>query len=115
MDVKTKIEYQSDITETNKLISERYWLRESDKRNGFIYTCKEIAQDFGLRHQDIPSIVKANAHLVVLDCQCINCGTTKICQTRSQLAQLNVDKWRCDTCLEALVKKKKTAIFGTTS
>ena len=107
MSMKTKLECQPDITEANKLISEKYWLRESDKKNGFIYTCKEIGQDFGLRHQDIPSIVKVNAHLVVLDCQCIDCGTTKICKTRSQLAQLNVDKWRCDNCLEALVKKRR--------
>jgi len=105
--MKKKLEYQPDTTETNKLISEKYWLRESDKKNGFIYTCKEIGQDFGLRHQDIPSIVKVSAQLFVLDCQCIDCGITKICQTRSQLAQLNVDKWQCDSCLEALTKKRR--------
>ncbi|WP_201608324.1 hypothetical protein [Psychrobacter immobilis] len=64
--MKTKPEYQSDITEANKLICQKYWLRESDKRSGFIYTCKEIGQEFGLKHQDIPSIIKANAHLIVL-------------------------------------------------
>ncbi|MBP2280197.1 hypothetical protein H4W00_001010 [Psychrobacter sp. PL19] len=105
--MKTKLEYQSDITETNKLISEKYWLRESDKRNGFIYTCKEIGQDFGLRHQDIPSIVKVNALLVVIDCQCIECGITKICHTRSQLTQLKPDNWRCDECWEALQKRRE--------
>jgi hypothetical protein len=52
--VETKLEYQSDITETNKLICERYWLREGDKRSGFIYTCKEIGQEFDVKHQDIP-------------------------------------------------------------
>ena len=96
MGVKIKLEYQSDITETNKLICEKYWSREGYNRSGFIYTCREIAQEFGLRHQDIPSIVKANAHLVVLDCQCIDCGTTKICHTRSQLIQLKPDSWRCE-------------------
>lgn len=100
MGVKTKLEYQSDITETNKLICERYWLRESDKRSGFIYSCREIGQDFDFKHQDIPSIVKANAHLVVLDCQCIVCGTTKICHTRSQLTQLKPDSWQCEDCWE---------------
>ena len=65
--MKTKLEYQSDITETNKLICERYWLREGDKRSGFIYTCKEIGQEFDVKHQDIPSIVKINSHLVVLE------------------------------------------------
>lgn len=104
--MKTKLEYQSGITEINKLICERYWLREGDKRSGFIYTCKEIGQDFGFKHQDIPSIVKANAHLVVLNCQCIDCGTTKICYTRSQLIRLNPIGWRCDDCWEALQKRR---------
>lgn len=103
--MKTKLEYQSDITETNKLICERYWLREGDKRSGFIYTCKEIGQEFDVKHQDIPSIVKINAHLVVLDCQCIDCGKTKICYTRSQLTRLDTIRWRCDDCREALEKR----------
>ena len=103
--MKTKLEYQSDITETNKLICEKYWLREGDKRSGFIYTCKEIGQEFDVKHQDIPSIVKVNAHLAVLDCQCIDCGTTKICYTRSQLIQLDLIRWRCDDCREALEKR----------
>lgn len=104
--MKTKLEYQLDITETNKLICEKYWLRESDKRNGFIHTCKELGQEFGFRHQDIPSIVKVNAHLVVLDCQCIDCGIAKVCHTRSQLTQLKIDNWRCDVCLEALQERR---------
>lgn len=103
--METKLEYQSDITETNKLICERYWLREGDKRSGFIYTCKEIGQEFDVKHQDIPSIVKINAHLVVLDCQCIDCGTTKICYTRSQLTRLDLIRWRCDDCRAALEKR----------
>lgn len=105
--MKTKLEYQPDITDTNKLISERYWLRESDKRNGFIYTCEEIGKDFGLRHREISSVVKVNAHLLVLDCQCIDCGTIKICYTRTQLVQLKVDRWRCDICLAAIEKRKR--------
>ncbi len=104
--MKTKLEYQSEITEINKLICERYWLREGDKRSGFIYTCKEIGQEFDFKHQDIPSIVKANAHLVVLDCQCIDCATTKICYTRSQLIRLDPIRWRCDDCWEALQKRR---------
>ncbi len=103
--MKTKLEYQSDITETNKLICEKYWLREGDKRSGFIYTCKEIGQEFEFKHQDIPSIAKINAHLVVLDCQCIDCGTNKICYTRSQLIRLDTIRWRCDDCSEALQKR----------
>ena len=106
MSVETKLEYQSDITETKKLICEKYWLREADKRSGFIYTCREIGQEFDVKHQDIPSIVKINAHLVVLDCQCIDCGTTKICYTRSQLIRLDLIRWRCDDCWEALQKRR---------
>jgi len=105
--VETKLEYQSDITETNKLICERYWLREGDKRSSYIYTCKEIGQEFGLKHQDIPSIVKANAYLVVLDCQCIECGKTKVCYTRSQLTQLKPDSWRCDDCWKVLQERRE--------
>ncbi len=105
--MKTKLEYQSDITETNRLICEKYWLREGDKRSGFIYTCREIGQEFDVKHQDIPSIVKVNAHLAVLDCQCIDCGTTKICYTRSQLIQLDLIRWRCNDCREALQKRRE--------
>lgn len=104
--METKLEYQSDITEINKLICEKYWLREGDKRSGFIYTCREIGQEFDVKHQDIPSIVKINAHLVVLDCQCIDCGTTKICYTRSQLIRLDLIRWRCDDCWEVLQKRR---------
>ncbi len=100
--MKTKLEYQPDITETNKLICEKYWLRERDKRNGFIYTCKEIGQEFGFRHKEISSIAKENAQLVVLDCQCMGCGLTKTCHTRTQLIQLNLDNWRCDVCWDVL-------------
>lgn len=107
MSVKTKLEYQSNITETHKLICEKYWLREGDKRSGFIYTCREIGQEFDFKHQDIPSIVKANAHLVVLDCQCIDCGTTKICHTRSQLTQLKSKSWQCDDCWEAFQERRE--------
>ena len=105
--MKTKLEYQPEATEANKLISEKYWLRDYDKRSGFIYTCKEIGQEFDFKHQDIPSIVKANAHLVVLDCQCIDCGKTKICHTRSQLTQLKPDSWQCKECLEALQERRE--------
>lgn len=105
--MKTKLEYHSGITEINKLICEKYWLREGDKRSGFIYTCKEIGQEFDFKHQDIPSIVKANAYLVVLDCQCIDCGKTKICHTRSQLTQLKPDSWQCDDCWEAFQERRE--------
>lgn len=105
--MKTKLEYQPDIVDATKLICEKYWLRKDDKRNGFIHTCKEIAQEFGFRHQDIPGIVKANAYIVVLDCKCIDCGKTKICHTRSQLTQLKPDSWRCNECQEVLQERRE--------
>ena len=105
--MRTKLEYKSDITETNKLICERYWLRQGDKRSGFIYTCREIGEELNVRHQDIPRIVKANAHLLVLDFQCIECGIDKVCHTRSQLTQLKPYGWRCDDCYEALQEKQR--------
>tara|TARA_R110002051_G_scaffold300500_1_gene367926 strand:+ start:318 stop:1601 length:1284 start_codon:yes stop_codon:yes gene_type:complete len=105
--MKTKLEYQPDITETNKLICERYWLRESDKRSGFIYTCREIGQEFGSKHQDIPGIVKANAHLIVLDCQCVDCGKPKVCHTRSQLVHLKPDSWQCDECWNVFLERRE--------
>ena len=105
--MKTEVEYEKNITDINKLICEKYWLRESDKRSGFVYTCKEIGQEFGFKHQDIPSIVKANAHLVVLDCQCIDCGKIKICHTRSQLIQLSIDSWRCDECWDVFQERRE--------
>ena len=105
--MKTKLEYQPGITELNKLVCEKYWLRKDDKRSVFIYTCREIGQDFNFKHQDIPSIVKANAHLVVLDCHCIDCSKTKVCHTRSQLIKLKPDSWQCDECREALQERRE--------
>ncbi len=105
--MKTKLEYQPGITELNKLVCEKYWLRKDDKRSVFIYTCREIGQEFNFKHQDIPSIVKANAHLVVLDCHCIDCSKTKVCHTRSQLTKLKPDSWQCDECREALQERRE--------
>ncbi len=105
--MKTKLEYQPDITELDRFVCEKYWLRESDKRTGFTHTCKEIGQEFGFRHQDIPSIVKANAHLVVLDCQCVDCGKSKICHTRSQLIHLKPDSWQCDECWKVFLERRE--------
>ena len=109
--MKTKIEYESGISETNKLICEKYWLRKSEKRNEFRYTCKQIGEDFDLRAQDISGIAKINAYLVILDCQCIDCDTTQICHTRTQLTQLTVNNWRCDMCWDALKKRRNQALL----
>ena len=105
--MKTKLEYQQDIAELNKLICEKYWLRKGNEQNEFVHTCKELEQIFGLKHKDIFKIVKESAYLVIFDCQCINCNITKICHTRSEFNQLKIDAWRCDTCWKLLQKRKK--------
>lgn len=105
--MKTKLECKPGITNTSKLICEKYWLRESDKRNGFLHTCKELSQKFGLRPQDIPKIVKNNAQLIVLDCLCDDCGTHKICHTRSELIQLQLSNWRCNQCKKLYQQRKE--------
>ena len=109
--MKTKVEYQPGITETNKIICEKYWLRESDKRNGYIYTCEQIGQEFGLKHSEISLIAKNNAQLVVLDCQCLECGEPKICYVRGHLTQLKLDSWRCDRCWEILQERQMQELY----
>lgn len=104
--MKTKLEYQPKITETNKAICDKYWLREDDEQSGFVYTCKELEQILRLRHKEIFKIVKQNAYLVVLNCHCINCNVTKICHARSELVQLKTEIWRCDICWKALPKRE---------
>lgn len=108
--MKTKVEYQLGITEINKLICEKYWLRESDKRNGYVYTCKQIGKEFGLKHSEVSVIAKSNAKLIVLDCQCLECGEPKICYVRGHLTQLKLDNWRCDKCWE-IIKKRRMQKF----
>tara|TARA_R110002051_G_scaffold188553_1_gene257968 strand:+ start:10647 stop:11828 length:1182 start_codon:yes stop_codon:yes gene_type:complete len=105
--MKTKLEYQQDVAELNKLICEKYWLRKGNEQNKFVHTCKELEQVFGLKHKDIFKIVKESAYLVIFDCQCIDCDITKICHTRSEFNQLKIDAWRCDTCWKLLQKRKK--------
>ena len=109
--MKTKVEYQPGITETNKIICEKYWLRESDKRNGYIYTCEQIGQEFGLKHSEISLIAKNNAQLVVLDCQCLECGEPKICYVRGHLTQLKLDNWRCDKCWRIIKKRRMQKVL----
>ena len=105
--MKTKIEYQLDITETNKKICEKYWLREKANKNSYVFTCKEIGEEYGFKHHEIPKIAKENAHILVSDCQCIDCGVAKNCKTRSELIRLDLDKWRCNKCLNELKERQE--------
>ena len=105
--MKTKLEYQLDITKINKEICEKYWLREKANKNSYVFTCKEIGEEYGFKHYEIPKIAKENAHILVLDCQCIDCGVTKNCKTRSELIHLDLDKWRCNKCLNELKEQQE--------
>lgn len=95
--MQTKLDYKSDITDEIKLICDKYWARANDKKNDFVYTCREISEEFSLRLSEVSKISKDHSTLIVLDCQCKNCGITKFCHTRSELVQLQ-DDWMCDEC-----------------
>ena len=96
--MKTRLEYQPDVTDANKLICKKYWSRQDDKRNTYIQTLREIGGELGLKHQIIPSIAKTNSYLVVLDCKCTSCNRNKVCYIRSELNQLKIDQWQCEEC-----------------
>lgn len=96
--METKIEYKSDATQEFKLICEKYWSLATDRKNSFIYTCREIGKEFGFSSNEISTIAKKHATLIILDCQCSSCGTHKTCCTRSELIQLSINSWTCDDC-----------------
>lgn len=99
--MKTVIEYQPNITDKNKNISEKYWLREKDNKTSYVFTCQNLGEKYELRQSEITNIVRENACIKVLDCQCLDCGVTSECKTRFDLTNLDIGNWRCDKCLEA--------------
>lgn len=104
--MRTEIEYKSDVIEEVRLICEKYWSRANNGRNVFIYTCKEIGEEFDYTAGDISKIAKDNASLVMLDCQCKNCSIKKICRTRSELVQANLNNWICSECLSVVRQRR---------
>lgn len=72
--MKTRLEYEPNTTEEIKSICEKYWLRADNRKNEFTYTCKEIAIEFNLKSGDITKFSKDNSRLLILDCNCKNCG-----------------------------------------
>lgn len=105
--MKTRIEYQPNVTDSNKLICEKYWSRREDKRNTYMQTLRQIGEELGLKHQIIPSIAKTNSYLIVLDCKCTSCNRNKVCYIRSELNQLKIDRWQCEECLEIYLAERK--------
>ena len=99
--MKTKLEYQPDITDLNKLICEKYWRREKDNRASYVFTCQSLGKEYGFKQSEITNIVRDNAYLKVLDCQCLDCDITSECKTRFDLINLDIENWRCDACLKA--------------
>lgn len=97
--MKIKVEYRPDISKDMRLICEEYWLRTDNKRTVFTYTCKEIGKKYNCSAIDISNIANDNAYITILDCECKNCGMSKICRTRSELIQTKLKEWTCDNCL----------------
>lgn len=102
--MQTRLDYKSDITDEIKLICDKYWARVNDSKNDFTYKCREISEEFGLRLSEVSKISKEHSTLIVLDCQCKDCGITKFCHTRSELAQLP-DDWTCVEC--EVIRRKR--------
>lgn len=109
--MKTVIEYQPNITDKNKNISEKYWLRENDNKTSYVFTCRSLSKKYELKQSEITNIVRENACIKVLDCQCLDCGVTSECKTRFELTNLNVSNWRCDMCLEVFNKQQERERF----
>lgn len=105
--MNTQIEYQQNITDENKGICEKYWLREKDNRASYVFTCRSLSEEYGLKQGEIINIVRDNAFLKILDCECLGCGITKECRTRFELTNLDINYWRCDTCLKAYEEQKE--------
>ena len=106
--MRTEIHYHPDITETNKRICNRYWLRESSKKPKFVHKTKAIAQEFGLTPYDVPIIIKENSRLVMVDCKCVSCGEPDVCHTRTDFIGFKAySNWQCEDCREAEWQKQQ--------
>lgn len=109
MAMKTKVAYKLDITEDAKTICDKYWLRiKNNSKNPFIYSCKEIGDEFGLTYREITRIAEDNAYLTILDCRCVNCSTVKICCNRTEFIGSYLDSWECESCyLKAFYRRQQ--------
>ena len=97
--MKTKVAYKLDITEDAKTICDKYWLKiKNNTENPFLYSCKEIGDEFGLTYSEITRIAEDNAYLTILDYRCVNCSTAKICCNRTEFISLYLDSWECENC-----------------
>lgn len=105
--MKTAIEYQPNITDENKTLCEKYWLREKDNKTSYVFTCKSLSNEYGLKRSEITNIVRDSAYLKVLDCLCLDCGVMSECKTRFDLTNLDIENWRCDNCLKAYEKQQE--------
>lgn len=105
--MKTIIKYQTNITDKNKDICEKYWLREKDNKTSYVFTCQSLGKNYDLKKSEITNIVRENAYIKVLDCQCLDCGVTNECKTRFELTNLDIDNWRCDECLKAFNERQE--------
>ena len=109
MAMKTKVAYKLDITEDAKTICDKYWLRiKNNTKNPFIYSCKEIGDEFGLTYREITRIAEDNAYLTILDYRCVNCSTAKICCNRAEFISSYLASWECENCyLKAFYRRQQ--------
>lgn len=105
--MKTVVEFKTGISDKNKELCEKYWLREKDNKTSYLFTCQSLGEVYELKRSEITDIVRDNACLKVLDCLCLDCGTSGECKTRFELTNLEVSNWRCDMCLKAYEERRE--------
>lgn len=97
-----KLDFSPDVTDLNREICEKYWLRkDSSKRHTYVYKTKDISDEYGLKTKQLLDVVSANCCIIFLDSTCIDCSKIHTCHGRTQLAQANLKDWRCGECTEA--------------
>lgn len=105
--MRTEVKYQPDITDKNKELCKKYWLREKDNKTSYMFTCQSLSKEYGLKQSEITNIARDNASLKVLDCLCLDCGIISECKTRFELTNLDIDSWRCEACLKAYRERQE--------
>lgn len=99
MAMRAKVAYKLDITEDAKTICDKYWLRiKNNTENPFLYSCKEIGDEFGLTYREVAKIAEDNAYLIIFDYKCVSCSTARTCCNRTEFISSYLDSWECESC-----------------
>lgn len=54
--MKTVVDIQPDITNKNKELCKKYWLREKDNKTSYVFTCQMLSKEYGLKRSEITNI-----------------------------------------------------------